>query len=92
VATTTDADVQAWLERYADTWIKDSRVIAQGLLPGIGEVGVRVQIPDMRLTPENAYDRVEIMAYEFYCKWLGGLEFTTTRLPPPATPARPSRC
>lgn len=75
-----DADVQAWLERYADTWMRDSR-ITPSLLPGIGEVGVRVQVPDVRLTPENAYERVEIMAYEFYCKWLGGLEFTTTRRP-----------
>jgi len=77
--TVTDSDVQAWLERQADHWAEHGRFTSD-VLPGIGEHGIRAQISDAYLR-DGLYERFEPVAFEFYCMWLGGLEFTTTRQP-----------
>lgn len=76
--------MQAWLEGYADQWMRDPQ-LTPVLIPGVTEVGVR--FPGLgRSLREGLYERVPPpSSLTFYAVFLGGLEFTTVRYPRPVT-------
>lgn len=77
MATITDADAQAWLERQADHYMNGGQFTSDAL-PGITSFGTRVALPRDALCAAVMYDAVGLVPIEFYVAW-GGMELTTTR-------------
>jgi hypothetical protein len=83
MATITQDDAQAWLERQADRFINggiDGSPFTSDVLPGITQFGVEQELYLDSLDAPGMYEAVGPMALVFHATWLG-IELTTTRTP-----------
>jgi len=77
MATITEADAQAWLERQADHFM-ESGEFTSDVLSGITRFGIRVPLSTDGLRAAAMYGYVDLMPVEFHATW-AGMELTTAR-------------
>lgn len=85
MATITQDDAQAWLERQADHYM-DGGVFTSDVLPGVTWFGVRVAASTETLIMAATLEATDVVPLEFHATWLG-TELTASR-----TPTRQGRC